>query len=979
MAKYTTKISFGKKSKKRRVKRNFNYKASSFTKKRSSSGRYSSKKKTAKSKIMRVLKNRKVRKALNIAVAGGFVLLFFTIVFVLWYVQKISRDLPSPDAPFGLKNSASVIYDRNGVQLYKVYGNENRDPLELPSEDALITDVVPEEVVWAFLAAEDVDFFKHPGFDITSIINCGLKNLSGRAMCGGSTITQQLVKQTVLSSERRLERKVKELILALQVERKYTKDQILAMYLTVVPMGSNVYGVNTGARFYFGKDLKDLTIAEAAILASIPQNPSFYSPTLSIDPENAGPALKTRQNYVLDQMLKYKDKINKAVGDDEFITEEVIEQARNEEIHYVEPRIDIKAPHFVFYVQKLLQERGYNNGKPFTLADLETSGLKITTTVDYELQKQAEDIVKNKGVGVYGARYGAKNAALITLRPSTGEILAYVGSKDFNAKKEGDDFDPQVDILSSLQQPGSSAKPLTYYETFNQGIFAPGSQVPDIPIQIGNYRPKNSDGRFNGMATVRQHLVNSRNIPAVIALETIGVSKYVENAKSFGYTTFSDPSHYGPSITLGAADVKPVEHAQAFSVFANGGDFVQHEAILKIEDRYGNVIYEHKPERKQVANPQAVFLVNDVLMGVPKANPNAFRGDGRQVAAKTGTSENSMDTWYVMYSPEFVTIGWLGNNKNRPMRRGAFGSTSVKPWVQEYMSTIMGYFPEKRAFVRPGGISYSQICSGEGEERVCIDGNDLTIEGKMPPTYLIKKKFLVCDDQPDHLAREIDINTGHAVEMEFTSYQMPVESLQKYVDEYLAGKGQAFPVDECTIERSPVPGHPWILVEFPEEGSIQSDNIHVKFNAYTDQGIITKVDVYIDSELKQGVTVLPFDGTFSISDLSAGNHAVRFIVYDSTGRTGEYQVNFSITAGTFSWNTPTGDSLSAPVNISVSYDGPASPMNVKLCVDGVCNFDMTDDGSGNYTYTWNPAVGTYEIQVKDDTGAVSSIRTIDII
>ncbi len=978
MTKYTTKISFNKK-RKRRATHNFNYKGWQKGDRKRRTHKSRNVKLSKKKKLIKILKHKKVKKAIHLTLAGGFVVLFFSIVFVLWYVQKISKDLPSPDAPFGAKDAASIIYDRNGVQLYKVYGNANRDTLELPNEDALITDIVPEEVVWAFLAAEDIDFFEHPGFDVKSIIHCGLKNIAGKAMCGGSTITQQLVKQTVLSSERRLERKVKELILALQVERRYTKDQILAMYLTVVPMGSNVYGVNTGARFYFGKDLKDLTIAEAAILASIPQNPSYYSPTLSIDPENSKKDLKARQNYVLDQMLKYKDKINKEVGDDEFITEDVINEARQQEVKYIEPRIDIKAPHFVFYVQKLLQERGYNNGKPFTLADLETSGLKITTTLDYELQKTAEDIVKNKGVGVYGARYGAKNAALVTLRPSTGEVLAYVGSKDYYAKKDGDDFDPQVDILSSLQQPGSSAKPLTYYETFKEGILAPGSQLPDIPIQIGNYKPKNSDGRFNGMSTVRKHLVNSRNIPAIIALETIGVQKYVENANAFGYTTFKDPSLYGPSITLGAVDVKPIEHAQAFSVFANGGDFVEHEVILKIEDRYGNVIYEHKPQRKQVADPKAVFLLNDVLMGVPKSRPNVFNGDGRQVAAKTGTSENSMDTWYVMYSPEFVTIGWLGNNKNRPMRRGAFGSTSVKPWVQEYMSTILGYFPEKKAFIRPGGISYTQICSGEGEDKVCIDGNDLVIEGKIPPTYIIKKKFVVCDDQPDHLAREIDISTGHAVEQEFLSYKMPVESLQKFVDEYLAGHGQAFPSEECTIERSPNPGFPWIVLESPTDNSVQSDNINVKFNAFTDKGIITKVEVYIDSDLRQTVTQLPFEANFSITSLSAGSHMVRFLVYDSTGRIGDYSVNFTIPAGTFSWDLPAGDSVSAPINIKVTYSGPGTPNDVKFCVDGACDDDMIDNGDGTYSLTWNPAVGTYQIQIKDSTGAVSSVRTIDVI
>lgn len=975
MANYTTRLSLQKPKSRfeKRTKRNYPNRTLKTSNTRRTSGRKSRFNLSKKSKL-------RARKAMYIILSVFFIALFLGVIAGLWYMQKISKELPSPDAPFGSKDVASVIYDRNGKQLYKVYGNENRDPLELPSEDAKISEIVPEHVVWAFLAAEDANFYDHPGFDVSSIVSCGIKNVAGTSSCGGSTITQQLVKQTVLTSERRMERKFKELILSLQIERLYTKDQILTMYLTVAPMGSNVYGVNTGARFYFGKDLKDLSLAEAAILASLPQNPSILSPTLSTDPERSGPMLKARQDYVLNQMLKYKGKINGAIGDENFITEESIEAAKAEEIVYQKPTIDIKAPHFVFYVQKLLQERNYNGGQPFTLAELETGGYKITTTLDYDLQQTGEDFVKNDGVGVYGARYGAQNAALVTLRPQTGEVLVYVGSKDYNGDKEGKLFDPKVDILTSLQQPGSSAKPITYYNAFRDGVAAPGTQLLDIPIQIGNYKPKNSDGRFTGMHSARKQLVDSRNIPAIILLESLGVNKYLETSKDMGYTTFGDASQYGPSITLGAADVKPVEHAQAFGVFANGGDYIEHEVILKIEDKQGNVIYELESKKTQVADPKPLYLVNDVLLGVPSATPNPFSGDGRQVAAKTGTSEDQRDTWYVMYSPDFVTVGWLGNNDNTAMRAGSFGSTSVKPWVQSFMSSILAYFPEKTEFSRPAGISRQAICSGEGAEKFCSDGVDLVIEGKVPPTYITKQSFRVCDDQQDRIARDIDEVTGHAVDKEFSTYLMPAKDLQRFADAYLESKGMVFPTRECSVDRSPNKGKPWAEIGNPTAGSTYSGNLDINFNAYTANGVVTKAILYIDGTQIREVKEFPYSGNIALASFEQGEHTFRVVVYDSTGQTGENSVKFTISRGGYTIDSPSGSGpFSGTIGVTASYLGEGTPASPKLCVVGGSCMNMTEE-DGVFKTNWTPGkAGNYTIYIQDSNGATSPHKQVIVV
>lgn len=980
MAKYTTRFSL-KKQVSRFKKRKTNNYATNHNGLLSHSA--STKGSKAKRRWLQVnaVRRKKIRKAIQLSLGLGLILAFFGIIAGLMYVQKITKDLPSPDAPFGTKNAASVVYDRNGVQLYKFIGEADRDPLELPA-DGKLNEVVPNQVIWAFLSAEDINFYQHPGFDITALVNCSVKNLAGTSNCGGSTVTQQLIKQTVFSPERRLKRKVKELVLAMQVERIYTKDQILAMYLTVIPMGGDVYGVNTGARFYFGKELKDLTLGETAILASLPQNPNL-SPTLSTNPEKTEPLLKARQNYVLDMMLKHKDKINKAVGDDQFITEAKIETARKEVIAYKDPTIDIKAPHFVFYAKDLLEQRNYNNGKPFTEAELKNGGYKITTTLDYELQKTAERYVKNEGVGNYGKKFGASNAALVTLRPSTGEVLAYVGSKDYNAKKEGKKFDPQMDILTSLQQPGSSAKPITYYNGFEAGVVSPGTKILDIPIKIGNYTPKNSDGTFSGLQTVRYHLVQSRNIPAVQVVMAVGVDKYIKTAQSFGYTTFTDPANYGPAITLGAVDVKPVEHAQSFGVFANGGDFVQNEVVLKITDRKGNVIYQAKPEKKRVADPKAIYMVNDVLKGVPVATPNKYFGDGRDVAAKTGTSNDNRDNWYAFYSPDFVTVGWSGNNDNTPMHRyggnQAFGSTNTKPWVQAYMNAIMKYFPQKTKFTRPAGISRKVYCSGTGADKVCSDTSDLVIDGKEPPVYLAKKNFRVCDDQQDHIARSIDEATGHAIDKTFTSYTMPVKELQPFADAYFSKKGMGFPTTQCTVDRSPTPGKPWAVISNPGAGPY-SGTLPVAYTAFTPQGIVSKSDFYIDGVRKGGTsTDSSYSGSVSLSGIGAGSHTFKVTVTDSTGMVGDSSVTFTISNGNFTITSPGGTISSGPVTVSATYSGPASPSGVQFCISGGSCSSMSGSGNGPYTANWSPSAGDYDIYVRDSDGATSPVKHVLVI
>lgn len=681
-------------------------------------------------------------------------ILTISILSVLNYLKVISQDLPSPDKPFGEKNYASEIYDRNGKLLYRVFGDENRDYVDISQ--------IPPKVKWAYLAAEDINFFEHAGIDLQAIVRCASQNFqNGDISCGASTITQQLIKQTALSDEQSYERKLKEIILALQIERLYSKEEILQMYFTVVPEGSNIYSAGSAAKFYFGKDdLNDLTLAEIATLAAIPQNPSVLSPTKSANPHLSRELLAQRRLYVLEQMQKYLPYINEQILAETGktsppITIKQLTKAKTDKVAYLNPDFNIEAPHFVFYTQEKLLENKYNNGHQFTLTDLETGGYKIWTTLDLAMQKQAEKAVK-RGVFEYGGKFGAENGSLVTLNPNTGEVLVFVGSKDYfgQASPKGCTygvnckFEPNVNIANTLQSYGSSLKPMIYYKSIMNGLITPESILADIPIQLGkNYRPKNYEGGFSGLHSARWMLVNSRNIPAIYLVDYMGPYNTIDTFKQFGYTTFDNPAGYGPSIAVGGGDIKLIEHAQGYGVLATGGKLTPHQTILKIEDRNGNIVYEHKPKLQQVADPRGVFLVNHMLNG--KNGGPGVSWDGRDISGKTGTSENQQETLFITYTPELVTAGWLGNNDNTGMRYGASGHTSARPWVSEYMAQVANPYP-KTAFSYPKGI-------------INANGN-LSIAGITVPRYLRSSRY------------------GK------TFYSMPHPELQKYYAAWIQGR-----------------------------------------------------------------------------------------------------------------------------------------------------------------------------------------------
>lgn len=640
------------------------------------------------------------------------------VIFLLWFV---TRDLPSPkqletrDIPLTTK-----IYDRNGKILYNVFTDENRTIVPLSE--------MPDHLEKATIAIEDKDFYKHKGFDIFGIVRAARQTVFAGDVQGGSTITQQLVKSVFLSPERTITRKVKELYLAFRVETVFSKDKILEMYLNQVPFGGTAWGVSAAAEQYFGKSVKDLTLAEAALLAGLPQAPSYYSP-FGQDPQRA----RDRQKLVLKRMVE-----------DKYITEEQANAAANEELKFKTAAVDIKAPHFVMYVREYLAEK-------YGEVVASQGGLKVTTTVDLDLQEKAQEIVRKNVDSLKGLR--VSNGASLVTKPKTGEILAMVGSKDFFDSS----IDGNVNVTDRERQPGSSIKPINYATGFAKGLITPATVIMDVATTFSGgpvpYRPVNYDGRFHGPTQVRYALGNSYNIPAVKVLAINGVGEMIRVAREMGITTFVDESRYGLSLTLGGGEVKMTELSTAFGVFANEGDRVDLTPILKVEDSQGRVLEEFKPKvAKKVLSREVAFLISSILSD-NSARTAAFGPSsllvikGKNVAVKTGTTDDKRDNWTIGYTPSFLVATWVGNNDNTPMNPAlASGITGAAPIWNQIMTGILKD-KVNETFKVPSGVRGMEICAQTGGPKTegCNNRFEYFIAGTEPKTAQVAKSKIWVD------------------------------------------------------------------------------------------------------------------------------------------------------------------------------------------------------------------------------------------
>lgn len=600
--------------------------------------------------------------------------LFCSLVVFIYY----AKDLPRPEK-FTEKQfiQSTKIYDRTGeVLLYNIYGEEKRTYVNLEQ--------ISEHIKKAVLAAEDDEFYSHFGINIKGMIRSILADLRiGKLVYGGSTIPQQLIRSSFLSLEKTAQRKVREIILALELDRRYSKNQILEWYLNQIPFGSNAYGIESASQTFFNKRASEVSLAEAAVLASLVKAPSYLSPY-----ENKEELL-IRKDYVLERMAK--------LG---YITQDQLEEAQKEELIFAKPAT-IKAPYFTLQYIKTYLDNKY--GQDF----LRERGLKVYTSLDWELQEKAEEIVAQAVKA--NKSQNAHNASLIAINPQTGEILAMVGGAGYfddpypKSCLSGCKFDPQFNVATlGLRQPGSSFKPFVYATAFQKG-FTPETKVIDEKTNFGiwgnkEYIPENYDGLYRGKITLRESLAQSINITSVKVLLNLAgpeIENSVKTAEDMGITTLKPP--YGPSIVLGGWEVTLLDMTSAYGVFATEGLRVPPVAILKIEDSEGNIIEENKKTPQRVLSIQASRLINDVLSDNQARSPifglnSSLYFKDYQVAAKTGTTQNYQDAWAIGYTPSVVIGVWVGNNDNSPMLK-APGVVVAGPIFHNLMEQALKKYP----------------------------------------------------------------------------------------------------------------------------------------------------------------------------------------------------------------------------------------------------------------------------------------------
>ena len=570
---------------------------------------------------------------------------------------------------------STKIYDRTGnIVLYDVHGTMRRTAVPI--------DQISPYVQKAAVAVEDETFYTNAGFRPLSFLRAvGTNILQGKPLSGqgGSTITQQVVKNALLTQEKTVSRKIQEIILALRLTHVYTKDQILNTYLNESPYGGTIYGVQEASQYFFGVDAKDVDLAQAAYLAALPQAPTYFSPY-----GNHRDALDERKNFVLFRMK-----------DSGFITDEEYDQAFNEKVQFKDVReAGIKAPHFVFYIREHLEQK-------YGVDAVSQGGLRVTTTLDYDLQKKAEEIVAKFAPSML-RDFNASNQAIVAIDPKSGQILAMVGSKGYFDET----IDGKVNVALANRQPGSSFKPFVYATAFQKG-YTPDTVVFDLKTQFSTrcgvqdilndtppcYSPDNFDGTFKGPITLRNAIAQSVNVPSVKTLYLAGIRDSITTARDLGITTLSNANQYGLTLVLGGGEVNLLEMTGAYSVFANDGLRNPPTGILRVEDNAGTILESYQQQATQVLDPQIARQINDVLSDNVARTPE-FGADsplnfpGYDVADKTGTTNDFHDVWILGYTPGIAVGAWAGNNNNTAMAK-RIAAFIIAPMWHEFMDAAL--------------------------------------------------------------------------------------------------------------------------------------------------------------------------------------------------------------------------------------------------------------------------------------------------
>ncbi len=819
------------------------------------------------------------QKLLTYILLGAIGALLIGFIFSLAVFAWFARDLPSPAKLSASTGASSVFYDREGKVLYEMYKDKNRIPVKWEE--------VPGNLKEATIAIEDKNFYKHQGISQFGIVRAAVNVALGRGLQSGSTITQQLIKNVLLTTRQTISRKVREIILAIEVERRYKKDEILLMYLNEAPYGGVYWGVEAAAKGYFDKEVKDLSLVESAILAGLPQNPSRYSPHIG----EAG-AWKFRTRDVLRRMRE-----DGYIGRDE----EKVALNQLDRVRFTAPRLAINAPHFVFYVKDFI-DREYGQ-------KLIDEGVEIKTTLSKELQETAQKIVKDE-IGKL-KEYNATNAAVVILDSKTGEILAMVGSYDFADEKFG-----KFNAALGLRQPGSAIKPITYATAFEKGYTA-STLLMDVSTEFSSgatgdtpYRPVNYDGKFRGPMQVRFALGNSENIPAVKMLAMVGIRDFLQKASEMGLTqlapTEENLKRFGLAITLGGGETTLLDLTSAFSVLAASGKKHDVSSITEITDFKGkNIFKKVKIKEQQVLSPEVSFLVSHILSDnnarLDVFGPNSYLNiPGKTVAVKTGTTDDKRDNWAVGYTNS-VTVGvWAGNNDNSPMNaRIASGATGASSIFYRLMREILTKYddgimtkPDKVKAVTVDGFLGGLPKDGYPTRA------EYFIEGTEPKDISPNYRKLKISKSTGKLANDVEIKNGAFEEKEYIiiSEDDPVSGdgknrWQEAINEWTKGQDDKFKppteVSDASAEEVVV------SIKSPsDKQKVDSNNVSIKAKI-TSSPTIKNVKIKIN-----GNEVKSLDGDREDIDetinLTDGVYDLEVVAVNDKDKSGSAKIKFGV-------------------------------------------------------------------------------------
>jgi penicillin-binding protein 1C len=836
--------------------------------------------------LERRIRTRKILRAFGIVVVVGF---FAGVLAVGLLFAWVSRDLPDPNRLLTRQVKKSTkIWDRTGEHLlYEIHGDQNRTLVELEQ--------VSDAAVKAAIVSEDKNFYEHKGFQLKSLIRAALQSFRRGRVEGTSTITQQLIKNAILTNERALTRKAKELILSYQIENKFSKDDILKMYFNEIPYGSSNYGIQAAAQSYFGKDAKDLDAAEGALIAALTKAPSRLSPY-----GNNKEELLWWQRFIIDEMAK-----------EGYITAEEAEAAKAiDVIAKVKPRGDaIEAPHFVLHVKELLSEK-------YGEREVESGGLNVVTTLDYDKQKFAEESVAEGMKAV--KEYGGSNAALLATDPKTGQVLAMVGSADYFS----DEIDGQVNVTLRLRQPGSSFKPIVYAAAIEKG-FTPDTVVFDVetdfPTDSGKpYHPRNYDLSEHGPVTFRKALAGSLNIPAVKALHLAGIDKAIDFAEKLGYSSLKDRSRFGLSLVLGGAEVRLVEHVAAYATFASEGTYRAPAYILKVTAPDGTTLEEWKDAPvEKVMEPETARNINDIL------SDNAARSyvfgernyltlPDRPVAAKTGTTNLFVDAWTMGYAPNLAAGVWVGNNDSTQMKSKADGSRVAAPIWQAFMKRALAEMPAE-SFTEPEPIVTGKpVLDGQaGEIVVKID----KFSGKLatedtPPTAIEERVYRQAHDILHYVDKDDPRGPYPADAHEDPQYLAWETAVAAWAERNGWVTTEAPPTEIDDVHRDEFT--PTVTFDLPgDNAEIAVRSFLVRAGATAPRGV-KRIEYSLDGVTLATATAWPWDTVVTLpSTYGRGYYTLRATAFDDVEHAGSQDITINVTSDDkpleLDWLRPTSD------------------------------------------------------------------------